>query len=556
MPAGKEHMFAKINCAGLSGIHGFMTEVEADAQNGIPGLFLTGALSQETTEARFRVWNAVRNCGMDIRPKKLTVNISPASLRKEGTAYDMSIAMAILCSLGELEDGSLSDLAFLGETGLDGRLKRVNGVLPLALCMRDHGIRGLVIPEGNLREALSVEDMDIYAFSELREAVRFLRAGRHQRRALGKLAGASEGAGRKHERQVLLDGQPVAVPDPDAAAPDPMEGIPDFSDIRGQAYLKRAAEIAVAGRHNILFTGPAGTGKTTLARAMTGILPGLTRKEDLEISAVYSIAGLLSEDMTLMGRRPFRAPHHGISASAFLGGGRRIMPGELSLASGGILFLDEFPLFQRNVIESLRQPLEDGSITVQRVGGSVTYPADIQLVASMNGCPCGHFPSPECHCTSAQIRAYMGRLSKPIVERIDICAEARPLGGDAFLKTDTDGVAGDRPESSAEVRLRVEEARRIQDNRFRSEQRLRFNGRMGLRETERYCILDGGARAYMSDIFKSRGLSGRTYHKILRVARTIADLDHAELIREEHVMEAAELRSIESRIGAYGIGRR
>ena len=422
--------------------------------------------------------------------------------------------------------------------------------------MRDHGIRGLVIPEGNLREALSVEDMDIYAFSELREAVRFLRAGRHQRRALGKSAGASEGAGRKHERQVLLDGQPVAVPDPDAAAPDPMEGIPDFSDIRGQAYLKRAAEIAVAGRHNILFTGPAGTGKTTLARAMTGILPGLTRKEDLEISAVYSIAGLLSEDMTLMGRRPFRAPHHGISASAFLGGGRRIMPGELSLASGGILFLDEFPLFQRNVIESLRQPLEDGSITVQRGGGSVTYPADIQLVASMNGCPCGHFPSPECHCTSAQIRAYMGRLSKPIVERIDICAEARPLGGDAFLKTDTDGVAGDRPESSAEVRLRVEEARRIQENRFRSEQRLRFNGRMGLRETERYCILDGGARAYMSDIFKSRGLSGRTYHKILRVARTIADLDHAELIREEHVMEAAELRSIESRIGAYGIGRR
>lgn len=552
MPAGKEHMFAKINSAGLSGIHGFMTEVEADAQNGIPGLFLTGSLSQETSEARFRVWNAIRNCGMDIRPKKLTVNISPASLRKEGTAYDLSIAVAILCSLGELEDQSLSNLAFLGETGLDGRLKRVNGVLPLALCMKDHGIRGLVIPEGNLREALSAEDMDIYAFSDLREAVRFLRS----KRSRGTASEASDETERKPERQVLLDGQPVAVPDLRTAAPDPMEGIPDFSDIRGQAYLKRAAEIAVAGRHNILFTGPAGTGKTTLARAMTGILPGLTRKEDLEISAVYSIAGLLSEDMTLLGRRPFRAPHHGISASAFLGGGRRIMPGELSMASGGILFLDEFPLFQRNVIESLRQPLEDGSITVQRVGGSVTYPADIQLVASMNGCPCGHFPSPQCHCTSVQIKTYMGRLSKPILERIDICAEARPMGGEEFLKAEIGGGAGDRPESSAAVRQRVEEARRIQENRFRSEQKLRFNGRMGLRETERYCVLDGGARAYMSDIFKSRGLSGRTYHKILRVARTIADLDHAELIREEHVMEAAELRSIENRIGAYGAGRR
>lgn len=542
-------MFASVKSAGLMGIKGFVTETEADVQNGMPGLFLTGALAPEAREAQYRVLNGIKNSGIDLRPKKMTVNIAPASVRKHGTGYDLSIAMALLGSLGELDPRELYDMAFIGEIGLDGRLKRISGILPLVMQLRDEGIRAVALPDPCAAEAAIVEGIDIYAFSRLSEAIRFFQ----DTDGIKHLRLRRE---RGEKRHILIDGQRKEASEIIKKRQDP-PGYPDLCNIRGQAYLKRAAEIAVSGRHNILFSGPAGAGKTMTARCMPGIMPGLTRSEDIEISMVYSVAGLLPEGQPLLGRRPFRAPHHGISMAAFLGGGMRANPGEVSLSSGGILFLDEMALFQRNVLEGLREPLEDRKIHIQRMGGSCEYPADFQLVASINGCPCGHLHDGDrCRCTEAQIRAYMGRLSKPVLERIDIFAEARPVGPKILLdQIGTDKEGSIREESSASVRERVLRAHEIQRRRFKDMDGIGFNSRMGVRETELFCKLDSDGLRLMTEIFRRRQLSGRACHRMLRVARTIADLDESEDIKKEHLMEAAELRSMEDRLGAYGAGR-
>ncbi len=385
-------MFAKIKCAGLFGVHGFLAETEADSGSGIPGLYLPGALSQETREAQYRVSTAAKNSGIPLKPEKVTVNLSPASRRKEGTAFDLSILMAVLRAQGVLVEKNypaagealFQTHAFLGELGLDGGLKPVRGILPMADALREAGIKALVVPRENAEEALLVPGLAVLPAASIRELLGFFQAER----------------------------LPYAGRPPEPVSEEPAGG-PDFSEIRGQSYLKRAAEIAVSGRHNILFSGAAGSGKTMIAKRMAGIMPPLSRKEQIELTKVYSACGLLEAKLPLIKNRPFRAPHHGSSAAALLGGGNPVRPGELSLASKGILFLDELPLFRREVIEALREPLEERKVVLTRLRGVYEFPADCMIAAACNNCPCGFFPDRErCRCTPAQIRMYQGRLSE------------------------------------------------------------------------------------------------------------------------------------------------
>lgn len=518
-------MFTKVNCAGLSGIDGYPVEVEANAVNGLPHFELIGALSRETAEAEFRVLNALKSTGFPPEPKNITINLSPADLRKDGTAYDLAIAVSVLGALEKIEPGNLLRTAFFGELGLSGELKPVRGILPLCFCMQNAGIDTVILPRENAAEASLVPGLTVYGCDSLYDVSCIILGDDEKADDCRNVPGCTPGI-------------------PEGGTGTPI----DFSDIRGQEYLKRAALIAVCGRHNILFSGPAGTGKTMIARRMPTIMPKLSRNEDIEISKIYSICGLLHEGKPLLSERPFRAPHHGISQAAFTGGGPNVLPGEMSLASSGILFLDELPLFPRNILETMRQPMEEGSITVTRMKGSFVYPADFQLVAAMNNCACGFYPDKKkCTCSPAQIRAYNGRLSKPLLERIDICAEARPISFEEFTRVP------DRKEAavtSAQLRKKVETVYALQAERFREDGKVLFNSRMGVKEIEKYCRLRPPEEAFMKEVFEKKYLSGRTYHKILKVARTIADMDGCTEIEREHLSEAVELRSIEDRLFA------
>ena len=514
-------MFAKIKTAGLSGIDGFPVEIEADVRNGLPGVEITGLLSTDTKEAQARVWNAVRNSRMRPEPKKITINFSPAYVRKEGTGFDLPIAVAVLCGYGAADYRGLKDVAFFGELGLDGSVKGVRGALPLACALKENGIRCIVVPADNAQEAALIGGIEVVSCRDINEAIEIT----------AKLAASG---GEYLNRQVS---------DSDYSEPtDEQHYNVDFSEVRGQAYLKRAAEIAASGMHNFLMSGPAGTGKTMIAKCIPTILPRLSRDENIEISKVYSICGLLPEGQPLLSRRPFRNPHYGITAAAFAGGGMRAVPGEISLASGGILFLDELPLFSRNVLEILRLPLEEHFITVTRMRGSYIYPADFLLVAALNPCPCGYYPDRKrCRCSPGVIQAYLGRLSKPLLERIDICAEANPLTPEEIVGS------GRASETSADIRARVERVHEIQKRRF-ADECISYNSRMGIREIERYCRMDDSTNDFVKQVFARKQLSGRTYHKILKVARTIADMDESTDIRKKHVAEAIELRGIEDKL--------
>jgi len=353
-------MFAKIFCAGLKGIEGYPVSVETTMIPGLPAFLLTGALSAETREAQYRVWNAIQNSGYCLIPQKVTINLSPADLRKDGTAYDLAIAVSVLCSFFSFDSTALSSCSFFGELGLDGSIKPVRGILPLCFTAKNAGLTTLFVPQENAAEALLVPGVEVYGVSSLKQTAQLIFNGMEDAQCCRYLPAA------------------------DKSSSFPPAQVPDFSDVHGQDYLKRAAEIAVSGRHNILFSGPAGTGKTMIAKRMPTIMPELSREEDIEISKIYSVCGLLDERSALLGARPFRSPHHSISMAAFAGGGANVMPGEISLASSGILFLDELPLFPRQILETLRQPMEERRITVSRMKGSYTYPADFQLVAAMN----------------------------------------------------------------------------------------------------------------------------------------------------------------------------
>ena len=497
-------------------MEGVLVSVEADVSDGLPGFSISGQLASEVRESQDRVRTALKNSGFRLPAKKITVNLSPAGIRKGGTAYDLPIAVAILGAFQVVGTDTLEDSMVIGELGLDGRVKPVSCVLSLAAMAREKGIKRCFLPIENVAEGLVMEGVDMVGVESLGHMAGILKATASMEPCHAPLYRPESGCQKK-------------------------DGL-DYREVNGQAILRRAAEVAAAGMHGLLLTGSAGTGKTMIARRIPTILPGLTREEDIEISRIYSICGLLPPGRPLLSERPFRSPHHTITARALAGGGVPPRPGELSLASGGVLFLDELPHFGRSAVEILRQPLEERKITVTRVSGNYEFPADFMMVAAMNLCPCGFYPDRNrCNCTENQIRRYLGHISRPILERFDICAQAAPVTfGELNL-------AQGENEDSASIRKRVEQARTRQERRF-SGTRIRFNSRMGMKEVERHCCLGPEEKAFAQRIYESGGFSARRYHKALKVARTIADLEDSKDIKKEHLAEALGYGGLEEKI--------
>lgn len=499
-------MFTQINSGGIHAVEGFAVSVEADVSEGLPGFTITGQLALAVRESQDRVRTALRNSGFRLPAKKITVNLSPAGVRKGGTAYDLPIAVAILGAFGLVDTKCLRDSMVIGELGLDGGVKHVSGVLSLVTAAREQGLTRCFLPNVDVREGTVIEGVEIVGVESLSHMVRMLKA-------------PSEITGAKSLDEILWN-------------KEEKEWDLDFREVNGQRVLRRAAEVAAAGMHGLLLNGSAGTGKTMVASRIPTILPALTREEDIEISKTYSICGLLPSESPLLSARPFRSPHHTITPQGLTGGGIPARPGELSLASGGVLFLDELPHYSRTAIEILRQPLEERRVVVTRVSGSYVFPADFMLVAAMNPCPCGFFPDrSRCSCSDTEIRRYLNRISRPILERFDICVEAAPVTFEELK-----GNSGQN-EDSASIRQRVEAARQIQEERFKAAG-IRFNSRMGTNEINKFCSLEPREEAYVRKVYEARGLSARRYHKTLKVARTIADLEGSRKIKQRHLAEA------------------
>ncbi|MCM1415129.1 MAG: YifB family Mg chelatase-like AAA ATPase [bacterium] len=491
------------------GVLSHLIEVEVDVSSGLPCFQIVGLPGSEVREARERVKVALKNVGIKLPPVCININLSPADLPKNGTMFDLPVAVGILIALGELPQEAVQDTLLLGELGLSGELKPVKGVLPIVREAAKRGVKRCILPESNAWEGALIRKMECVGMKDVKEAVDFL-AGKREKPSVGQ-----DGADRL--AQMLSEKEPP--------------GQPDFSEINGQQGLKRAAEVAAAGFHNLLIIGAPGSGKTMLARRIPSILPPLSLEEGLEVSTIYSIAGLLQSADSLKMTRPFLNPHHTITGRALAGGGRVPSPGVISLAHRGVLFLDELPEFKRETLDILRQPLEDKQVQIARSSGSYVYPADFMLVGAMNPCPCGYYPDRKrCRCTPYEVRRYLSRVSGPILDRMDICVEALPM---RFSEIASSG----REETSAAVRRRVMEARQRQTARFAGTG-LHFNADMGAGEVERFCALGEQERAYMERMFSAMQLSARAYHRILKVARTVADLDGSERIGEIHLAEA------------------
>lgn len=505
-------MLSKVNSCGLAGIDGYIVMVETDISSGLPAFDIVGLGDTAVRESKERVRSAIKNSGFEFPVRRITINLAPAGIKKEGACFDLPIALGIMAAMEQVSVTMMDRLMFIGELSLDGEIKPVNGILPMAICALEAGLDGIVVPEANADEAAIVKGLDILPAKWLTDIVNHLNGERQL-----------------EKRTVDLDG----------VFGENAEYDVDFADVKGQDNVKRALEVAASGSHNCIMIGSPGSGKTMLARRLPTILPSLTFEEALEVTKIHSIAGTLPQNTSIMTVRPFRSPHHTISDISLVGGGKVPKPGEISLAHYGVLFLDELPEFSKDALEVMRQPLEDGVVTISRVNATLTYPAKTTLICAANPCKCGNFldPSKQCTCNPKQVQQYLGRLSGPLLDRIDIHIEV------ASVKY-KDLESSRQEEKSADIRARVNKARLIQLNRYKS-YKIYSNSQLTPSLTSKFCKLDENCRNLLKNAFEKLGLSARAHNRILKVSRTIADMDGSDDIKPEHLAEAIQYRSLD-----------